>query len=398
MVAGLACLLFVSHSPPSTKAEMPFKAGDGAAANEPAVKDDANKTAPHFTMTVVYKFAIIAGLAGVFVLWSLSVWNKTGVFYKILHELGMALIVSAIVIATVEGTLRVYEQKEEAARKLAHEKNVKEIESNVFKYLLGHDFPPVINDEIHASVYAPHLLRQGFDVTYLFRSQDKESGLLTLITRVEYEIRNLSTNPGKWAFRPSFADVSGDPQNPGKFLRFLVEDLTDKGKDKKFIVAWSADGLVDISRNARQQKLIRLPSDAVQMRQVFPKVMLVGIPEQTIPARITHSKAGSPSNTWRVSFEYERRVPAFGTVTLSTTLPTEGMNITVECDNPGLFFFLDASHRLSPPEEAVALQGASVNKDKNVPTQSRRFWRFKVGLLPGHGIILHWWPHPKKGG
>jgi hypothetical protein len=106
-----------------------------------------------------------------------------------------------------------------------------------------------------------------------------------------------------------------------------------------------------------------------------------------------------PGNEIAVTYEYTKTMRREDMITFVTTHPTKAMTITVGCDDPRIKFLLDTSHRVSPGNPGPKHAGPIPQEDdlggweKQDPKQIPHcFWKLPAALLPGHGIILRWWP------
>ena len=87
----------------------------------------------------------------------------------------MAFMVGAVVVVTFELTLRQHEHEEAEAREKMDEERKKEIESDVFKHLLGSSIDRDVMDEVHIGIFSSRLVREELNVTYQFSSLETPS-------------------------------------------------------------------------------------------------------------------------------------------------------------------------------------------------------------------------------
>jgi hypothetical protein len=303
---------------------------------------------------------------------------------RLLHEVGMALLVGCVVAITFELSLHQYQEAEQRRRQAA-------IEKDAIKYLLGYGIEKDVMDEVHQSVFSTKLVRQDQKVKYEFACA-KKPGHVRLTTEVRYWLKNLSSEPQYYKLEHYFHSIHDSSEEPDQYTNLVVTFPTTS--DRMPIV-------LGVDELRKIQNEISLPSHsdseggAKQKANHDPSVS-AGEPRKVVVSLF--NKAGTiqhhiglkdpllipPGDRVLVHYAYIQTKRNADMVTYYTTHPTTSFSVTAmlsDANVHNLKLEADSAHRLEP--KADHLQG---------PNPHNYEWHLEKAVLPGQGIEIYWYP------
>lgn len=285
-----------------------------------------------WTRERVFEVLGATGVVGILMLvFSPPIPNAT--ISAIVQNIGMAFLVAGIVGITVEVYVR-------AQTKLQMDKMLEEIGADVFKASLKHEFPDSIWDQLYTHLLLNPVMRRDVTIDYSLESLP-ESGGQFLKTRTcwSYTVYNLNTTR-EWLYPLAAAlDRCLDP-------RFSAQ--TDFNK-----VEVDGQPLQDLEKQVCET-------------------------EVTCRATLTLR----PGESKKVTIYGESVYRSDQVIPFSMTDSTENLTVIVS-KPPSIAVTVDPLH---PREERL-------KELPTAPPESRRVWILVGGLLPGHGVIIRWFPY-----
>lgn len=278
-------------------------------------------------------------------------------------EIGTAAIVSLVIGATVELSLRRIEERNRQMQlrqdEERHKERLEAIEKNVFNYLFRFFVDPIILDEVKI-VFAEHFMRKGLRVSYSFLAAPKDlrfqdgqkpawsDDLLTVRVTVEYELCNLGRDAETHEVVHYFESTLPLAREHSRFTEFRLKQT----------------GKADLTLQDQDRVMLDEPKHPIRR--------LIRVAKEHLSIR--------PGNPVRVFFIYETIRRCHDHEIWVSTLPADRFELSVMVDSslPNMLFCADGSHRIDP--ELVS----------DGPIALR--WEIRSGILPGQGMMLYWMP------
>lgn len=303
-------------------------------------------------------------------------WLELG--SHLLHELGMAFLVGAMVVFTFELSLRSYEHEEDRKRHA-------DIERDAFRSLLGYGIDRGVMDEVHAGVFASKLVRDDVAVNYQFRRADDKNRQFLLRTEVNYKITNMSNHDDqeyrlshnfhtscplavkddhftslvvRYAFDPSMEPLRADQAAIDSCTEFTKrQEPMANGEARTVLVAKPGAG-------AGGPALFEITKDELGFRHGIRAARPIVIP------------AGKYVE---ITYAYEQTKRFEDGASYITLHPSKNFSVHAYLDErlSHLRLVPDTAHRLDP--DMVSTPGGQYYA-----------WRIPTALLPGQGFALAW--------
>lgn len=353
-------------------------------------------------LSLALTYGILAGIAGL----ALTLWHEYdrlrqkqlgklatgpwGVMRAVPREVGMALMVAAVITVVFEYTVRGKENAERKTREKeleaeyrartreleaehrnrekeldnAHRNRQKELERDVFSHIIGHDVDKSIMGEVNLALRNSMLVRSDVNATYEFSQAKPDTDQVRVVTSVRYRLTNRSRDTQDYWIQHSNINLAPECDSDEGFVLLRVDEGKPNG-DRPIRIFDRAN--CPLGEEEKAGFVMR--KDGVK-NFIQCKEPLKILPDQSIFVSCTYVNI--------------RRMNDM--VTLITKWPADNVKLRVvtSTDSRELEFFVDSAHRAglerldSPRHDHQLLE-----------------WQLGTALLPGQGIQLYWRRTPK---
>lgn len=295
-----------------------------------------------------------------------------------INELGIAVVVAAVLGMTFEFFMRRREEK-------AHTKHVREIQEAAFASVLGFFMPSSLFRQIRR-VFEEKIMRSNLELTYTFenathqlRQLAEQAGidgndLLLVTVKVEYDLVNLATTRKEHFLHHGFESILpfGDEYN--KFLSLTVS------RGGKRWISWPG------GPNERKVRKSTGPHSCIRVLELKDRIEFA--PGEEVDRQLRKEDALHVM----VKHQLVRRRRDLESWT--TWLPADCLSVTAIFDDASdLDFHLDRTH----PDDFEKVEQTSRTKREWIlpfvpPGKDGVQQNIREAVLPYQGFTLYWFP------